>query len=138
MLILSKYVINHMITQRRVFGDLGEKMAKEYLEKHGYKIIDQNYQKRWGEIDIIAESPEKELVFIEIKTREANGAPSVYLPEDAVNFSKQQKIIKTAQTFLYENKYEDEIFWRIDVIAIEINKISRIAKIRHLKNAVEM
>lgn len=127
-----------MLTQKRIFGDLGEKIAKEYLEKHGYAIIDQNYSKRWGEIDLIVESPEKELVFVEIKTRETNNTPSVFLPEDSVNFQKQQKIIKTAQTFLYENKYIDDISWRIDVIAIEINGTTRKATIRHLKNAVEM
>lgn len=127
-----------MLTKKRVFGDLGEKIAKEYLEKQGYAIIDQNYSKRWGEIDIIAETKEKELVFIEIKTREVGNNPSIFLPEDSVNFFKQQKIIKTAQTFLYENKYSDDTAWRIDVIAIEIDKNTRKAKIRHLENAVEM
>ncbi|MBU3964990.1 YraN family protein [Patescibacteria group bacterium] len=127
-----------MITQKREFGDLGEKIAQEYLEKQGYKILDRNYSKRWGEIDLIAESPEKELVFVEIKTREFKNHPSVFLPEDSVNFSKQQKLIKTARTFLYENKYPEETGWRIDVIAVEINKISRNAEIRHIENAVEM
>lgn len=127
-----------MLTQKRIFGDLGEKIAKEYLEKHGYLIVDQNYSKRWGEIDIIAVSQENELVFIEIKTRETCEVTSAFLPEDSVNYQKQQKIIKTAQTFLYESKYSDDVSWRIDVIAIEIDKKSRKAKIRHLKNAVEM
>lgn len=127
-----------MVTQKRQFGDLGEKMAKKYLEKHKYKIIDQNYSKKWGEIDLIAKSPENELVFVEIKTRERHNNNSNFLPEDSVNFSKQQKIIKTAYTFLYENKYSDETEWRIDIMAIEINSTSRQAKIRHLKNAIEM
>lgn len=127
-----------MITQKREFGDLGEKIAKEYLERNKYKVIDSNYSKRWGEIDLIAKSPAKELVFIEIKTREAKNRPSAFLPEDSVNFSKQQKLIKTARTFLYENKYSDDTFWQIDVIAIEINKLSHKAKIRHIKNAVEL
>lgn len=127
-----------MPSKKRAFGDLGEKIAKEYLINHRYKIIDQNYRKRWGEIDIIAESQEKELVFVEIKTRKSRNSPCDILPEDSVNFFKQNKIIKTAQTFLYEYKYCDNILWRIDVIAIEINSITRKAKIRHLKNAVEM
>lgn len=148
MLLLSKYVLiknrdrvsvkRLMLTQKREFGDLGEKIAQEYLENKGYKIIDCNYSKRWGEIDLIAESPEKELVFIEIKARESKNRPSVFLPEDSVNFSKQQKLIKTARTFLYENKYPEETAWRIDVVGIEIDKISRNAKIRHIKSAVEM
>lgn len=127
-----------MLTQKREFGDWGEKISQEYLENKGYKIIDRNYSKRWGEIDLIAESPEKELVFVEIKTRELKNRPSAFLPEDSVNFSKQQKLIKTARTFLYENKYPEDIAWRIDVIAIEIDKFTRRAKIRHIENAVEM
>lgn len=127
-----------MLTQKRILGDLGEKIAKEYLEKHGYLIMDQNYSKRWGEIDIIAVSEENELVFVEIKTRETGETASVFLPEDSVNYQKQQKLIKTAKTFLYESKYTEDVSWRIDVIAIEIDKKSRKAKIRHLKNAVEM
>lgn len=127
-----------MVTQKREFGDLGEKIAQNYLEAHKYRIIDRNYSKRWGEIDLIAESPEKELVFVEIKTRETVKYPSAFLPEDSVNFPKQQKLIKTAQTFLYENKYSDDTSWQIDVIAIEIDKATRKAKIRHIKNAVEL
>ncbi len=127
-----------MVTQKRQLGDLGENLAKKYLEKNKYRIIDQNYSKKWGEIDLIAESPENELVFIEIKTRKRANNNSDFLPEDSVNFSKQQKIIKTAHTFLYENNYSDETSWRIDIIAIEINGAMRNAKIRHLKNAVEM
>jgi len=127
-----------MPTQKRVFGDLGEKIAKDYLIRHKYTIIGQNYSKKWGEIDLIAKSKEKELIFIEVKTRETNNIPSVFLPEDSVNFFKQKKIIKTAQTFLYEHKYPDDIPWRIDVIAIEINKTTRMASIRHHKNAIEM
>lgn len=135
---LSNSVIITMPSQKRVFGDLGEKIAKEYLIKHGYRIIDQNYAKKWGEIDLIAESHENELVFIEIKTRETGNKPSAFFPEDSVNYAKQKKLIKTAQTFLYELQYSENIPWRIDVIAIEIDKYSRKAKIRHLTNAVEM
>lgn len=127
-----------MITEKRQFGDLGEKLAKNFLENHGYLIVDRNYSKKWGEIDIIAISQENELVFVEIKTREITNKESVFLPEDSVNYTKLQKIIKTAKTFLYESKYADDVPWRIDVIAIEIDKKSCKAKIRHLKNAVEM
>jgi len=127
-----------MPTKRRVFGDLGEKIAQKFLEEKGYRIIDNNYSKRWGEIDLVAKSPDDFLIFIEVKTREMKYGPSSFLPEDSVNFWKQQKIIKTAKTFLYENKYPEDTFWQIDVISIEINTESRRAKIRHLKNAVEM
>lgn len=49
-------------------GKLGENTACQYLVDKGYNIIRTNYAKPWGEIDIIAKSPDKTLVFIEVKT----------------------------------------------------------------------
>ena len=46
-------------------GDLGEKIASDFLKKQGYKIIERNYECKQGEIDIIA-IDKKELVFIEV------------------------------------------------------------------------
>lgn len=44
-----------MKTQKRRFGDLGELLASRFLMKHGFSIIEKNYWKPWGEIDIVAE-----------------------------------------------------------------------------------
>ena len=127
-----------MVTQRRKFGDVGEKIAKDFLERQNYKILEANYSKRWGEIDLVAESPEKELVFVEIKTPEVKNAFKDILPEDSLGFDKQRRLIKTAQTYIYENNCPEDVQWRIDVIAVSMNNATRRAKIRHIKNAVEM
>ena len=39
---------------KREIGSVYEQKAVEYLEKHGYIIVGQNYFCRYGEIDIIA------------------------------------------------------------------------------------
>jgi putative endonuclease len=90
-------------TRKRQVGDFGEDLTIKYLEKNGYKILERNYLKRFGEIDIIALKDEL-ISFVEVKTRknQAHGYPA-----EAVNFSKQEKIIKTAQAFLIENNYTD-------------------------------
>ena len=126
-----------MTTIRRKLGDLGEKLAGEYLEKQGYEIIDRNYQKRSGEIDLIVRK-NKIIIFVEVKTRtkNENNNKEYNPPEEAVNFSKQRKIIKTAQSYLFENRYSGKTDWQIDVIAIEINQQKRRASLRHIKNAV--
>ena len=49
-------------------GKIGEEIAKDYLEKKGYKIIEQNYKTKYGETDIIANCG-KELVFVEVRTK---------------------------------------------------------------------
>ena len=77
----------------QISGKLGEDAACKYLKKQNYQILERNYRKRYGEIDIIAQKSNK-LIFAEVKTRsgERYGTPS-----EAVTFSKQQKIIKTAE-----------------------------------------
>lgn len=53
---------------KKEVGFTGETIACGYLEKKGYRIIARNYRTKFGEIDIIAKSPEKILVFFEVKT----------------------------------------------------------------------
>lgn len=124
-----------MTTSRRKLGDLGEKLAEEYLEKQGYEIVDRNYQKRSGEIDLIARK-NKIIIFVEVKTRTKNENEEYRPPEEAVNFSKQRKIIKTARSYLFENRCSGKTNWQIDIIAIELDRQTRRADLRHIKNAV--
>jgi putative endonuclease len=77
-------------------GKLGEQSACDFLRHKGYKIIIQNYRCKMGEIDIIAEKS-GEIVFVEVKTRTnvLYGSPA-----EAVNYRKQQKILRTALCYL--------------------------------------
>ena len=125
-----------MPTEKRKFGDIGEKIACCFLKKRNYSILKTNYQKRIGEIDIIAELGNS-LHFIEVKTRTVNSSKKYGLPQEAVTIHKQKRLIKTALFYLLENKYSDDTFWQIDVIAIIIDKNRGTAKINHIKNAVD-
>lgn len=124
-----------MPTEKRKFGDIGEKIACYFLKKKNYSIIETNYQKRVGEIDIIAKS-KNSLHFVEVKTRTDFVSQKYGLPQDAVTIHKQKRLIKTALFYLFENKYSDDTFWQIDVIAITIDKNREMAKINYIKNAV--
>ena len=48
-------------------GQLGEDIACKFLMKHGFSILERNYTKKWGEIDVIAEKGKK-LYFVEVKS----------------------------------------------------------------------
>lgn len=66
-------------SEKRRIGNLGEDIAEMFLVKSGYKIIDRNYLKKWGELDIIAKH-NNEIVFCEIKskvTRENSGGNNI-------------------------------------------------------------
>lgn len=93
-------------------GEKGEGLAAKFLQKQGYKIIEQNYKTRLGEIDIIA-SDDGILVFIEVKTREniAYGRPF-----EAVNRFKRRKIANVAM--LYLKKLKEIPPCRFDVVSL--------------------
>lgn len=111
---------------KRQFGNMGEEISCDYLEKLGYQIIDRNFICRQGEIDIVAKDKD-EYVFIEVKTR----SNLCYgRPREAVNDNKQKHIYKSTKYYLYRNRLND-VFVRFDVI--EIYLVEKKCKLRHLK-----
>jgi putative endonuclease len=101
---------------RKVLGDRGEAEAEKALKKDGYKIVERNYRTKYGEIDIIALDGQT-LAFIEVKTRSSNayGAPG-----EAVDFRKQERIIKSSMHYISEVCKGKESESRFDVVAIEV------------------
>jgi len=128
-------------------GNLGEKIAENYLKKKGYQVLDKNYSFRMqgnplkGEIDIVAKKDDI-ITFIEVKTLwQTRG--NFFSPEEKVNFGKQKKLVKMAESWLMEKKIPLNSKWQIDVIGIEINKPSfaratagEEIKISHFENAI--
>jgi len=111
----------------RILGKEGENIATGYLVKKGYQILQRNYQKRSGEIDIIALDFD-EICFIEVKTRKSG---TYGYPEEAIDERKLAKISETAETWLEENEKTDSL-WRIDAISVVFE--SKNPSIIHLKN----
>ncbi len=100
------------------FGKQGEDGAVEFLEKLGYEILQRNYRKKEGEIDIVALDPKQgEIVFAEVKSRRnrAFGAP-----EEAVGERKIGKMAAAAEHWLAENGKE-KAEWRLDLVILEID-----------------
>ena len=104
------------LRDRRKTGDSGEDFAVRYLEENGYSIIERNYQKAGGEIDIIAKQA-GDLVFIEVK---AWSAVSEQELEYSVNLRKKRNIIRTAEKYIYENLKDDEVSVRFDIVYIAL------------------
>lgn len=112
-------------------GKIGEDIACEYLTEKGYQILDRNYRKPWGEIDIIAKAPERTLVFVEVKSLKT-GALEGLKPEDHLTKSKLQKLRRSAGAFCAYNPemVNEKKGWRIDLVAIEFMTDSQNA-VRH-------
>ena len=115
--------------KRHIIGQNGENIVANYLLKNNYKILDKNFRCRQGEIDIIAKD-KNELVFIEVKTRTNTHYGR---PAEAVNYNKQNHMIKSIKFYLHIKKLENS-FIRIDVI--EVYQKSDKYYIRHIKKAI--
>ena len=92
-----------IILNTREIGNKYEDKSVETLVREAYKILERNYQNRFGEIDIIAEK-NKELVFIEVKNRKTSKFGYGY---EAVDRRKIMKILKLANYYIQSKKYQD-------------------------------
>jgi len=117
--------------KRKELGNAGEKLARDFLKKKGYKIREANYRCREGEIDIIARKKDC-LVFVEVRTKASAGFGS---PEESVTFAKKEKIIASALTYMSEHQDLPES-WRIDFVAVELDQNGKATRIELIENAI--
>lgn len=119
---------------RKTFGDSAERVAALHLEQNGYRILARNVRTRYGEIDLIAEDADG-IAFVEVKARRgtSHGAP-----EEAITPRKQLKLVQLADAFIAENEIFSDKAWRIDVVAIELDKSGKLTRLDVIKNAVQM
>ena len=130
-----------MTTEKQNIGKLGEDIAVKYLEKHGYKILERNYRKPWGEIDIVASEniegnqfltrQKQELVFIEVK---AQNQKFEWRPEENITRHKKHQLSRIIATYLKANKIPEDQNWRIDVLAIRLDFETKNASVEHIQN----
>ena len=114
-------------TERQKIGQIGEDLACEFLEKTGYKIVDRNYLKKWGEIDIVAKN-NKKIHFVEVKSVSRDLSKNViretidnYKAEDNMHPWKLQRLGRAIQSYLLDKNVSDDIDWQFDVITVYID-----------------
>lgn len=111
-------------------GKLGEGIASKFLHKKGYKVLEQNFQTRYGELDLICTN-NNEIIFVEVKLKigERYGTP-----EEMVGKRKLSQVQKTAESYLQKNYRLRELVPRIDVVAIVLNEDNSVNRIDHYEN----
>ena len=102
-----------MTQKRQTLGRKGEELARRFLEKKGFVILEQNYRTRSGEIDLIAQEG-KTLVFVEVKTRSSRRYGH---PFEAVTARKRAQLTKVALEYLSRNSLYDQPA-RFDVVSV--------------------
>jgi len=112
-----------MSFKRQDLGKKGEEIAINFLIKKHYQILARNFRfSSLGEIDIIACDKDKQLVFVEVKTKKSE---DFGLPEEELTFNKKKKLIKMAEIYLSHYRPQEEN-WRIDLIAIDIDPLNKV------------
>ena len=129
------YSVDMFKKSTRERGNDGEEVACNYLENLGFTVIERNYLKKWGEIDIIATKSGK-LHFIEVKS--VTGLE--YRPEENVSGLKVKRLKRVIQTYLAENirqhHRESEVVFEFHVIAIVFDRVSHVPTVRFLENII--
>lgn len=153
-------------------GKIGEDIACKYLKDKGYKIIERNFRRKWGEIDIVClkksgassiwnkisknilsvlqrtnyskhssdigyssvpQETTNKIIFVEVKTlKNVFGLK----PEDNLTYFKQKKLIRTCQLYISEKNIDQDTDWQIDAVLIEIDSVSKKARIKHIESAI--
>ncbi len=137
--------LDHMkkfTSQTQRFGRLGEHIACDYLKNKGFTVIEQNYTKKIGELDIIA-SKNSIIHFVEVKTLVKDKAESVshetiekYSPFENVTLSKLRKFSRTCEWYIQERHVSHETKWQIDVVAVTVTRETRSAKVEVMWNVI--
>lgn len=104
---------------KRRLGQEQEALAANFLTKQGYRILEQNYRCRAGEIDLIGVHGEY-LVFVEVKYRSSTKEGYA---EEAVDFRKQKRICRAAQWYLTAHELDWNTPCRFDVAAVTKEEI---------------
>ncbi len=113
-------------------GKLGEKIAADFLTKKRYRIVEENWQNRFGEIDLIA-TKKNFLIFVEVKLKMGQQFGS---PEEMITPGKIWQIKKMAEIYLRQNpsmiqKYPQQ---RLDAVCITLTADQKVKKINHYQN----
>lgn len=131
--------------QKNKIGAYGEDIAVLYLKQHGHAILERNYLKKWGEIDIVSrETLENKPIihFVEVKTvsygtrAELERAVSygTWRPEENVHAEKIKRLSRTIESWLLEKNDHSE--WQIDIVAVRIVPAEKFATVKYLANII--
>ena len=122
----------------RAKGKVGENIACKFLEKEGFKLLERNYQKKWGEIDIIA-TKDKVIHFFEVKSiaiESLDKLDETYRPEENVHGLKIRNIRRMVETYLEEKGKGIGQEFSFHVVCVFKDIKARRARVRWIQNVI--
>ncbi len=121
----------------RDIGKIGADVACKWLENHGFLIVQRNYLKKWGELDIIA-TKDKLLHFVEVKSVQSTSTSLTkdYRPEENVHELKIRRLKRVLQSYLLEKRVDKDAPFQFHVITVFLNGSTRRARVNFMENIV--
>ena len=110
-------------------GDKGEEIAENYLNRNGYRVLEKNYNCKFGEIDLIVKKKDV-ITFVEVKTRSNRNYGS---PIDAMTPYKIKHMIRSVQCYIAKYHLEGT---EVSLDVIEVEMINGQWEINHIENAI--
>ena len=146
----KKDVVEDNRTEKRKLGDIGENAVSDFFKSKGFDIVDRNYYRKWGEIDIVARRG-KNLHFIEVKSVSyeisdeniVKGNQNIsrervddYRAEDNMHPWKLKRLGRIIQTYLLDKDVSDNVDWQFDVALVKVDQVRKICKVSVLMDVV--
>ena len=120
-------------SEKQKIGEIGENIAEKFLVKHGFAVLDRNYTKKWGEIDIVAKKDNK-LYFVEVKS--VSGETFGSRPEDNMHQWKLKRLSRVIQTYLLSKKVDEDMEWQVDLLVVYLDLKSQKAKVKVVSDVI--
>ncbi len=132
------------MAEHNITGRLGEDIATKFLVKRGFKIIERNHWRKWGEIDIVACATSGIVHFVEVKSTSKDYTCNSsrcsehaqfddWQPEEMLHNNKIKRLKRVIQTYIMENNVDE---WVFDVMIVYLNKRTRMAKCKYIKDII--
>lgn len=140
-------------SEKQKVGELGEDIACRFLMKHDFEILERNYTRKWGEIDIVATKKNK-LYFIEVKSISKNlnliehkksekeidhekskNQNTSYRPEENMHPQKMRRMSRIVQTYLISKRIGNTP-WQVDLLIVYIDQEKRLARVKTIENLI--
>ncbi len=123
-------------TEKQKIGKIGEDCACKYLGKLGFEILDRNYLKKWGELDIVARKG-RIIHFVEVKSvsRVVSNSNVIhetfdsYRAEDNMHPWKIKRLGRVIQSYLLQKDIPDDVEWLFDLAVVYVDIEKRLSKV---------
>ena len=125
-------------TFKQNIGKIGEDGAVKYFLSLGHTVLDRNYWKKWGEIDIVTRDSQGNIHFIEVKTvtRVTGADQNGYSATENVHRWKRERLSRAIQTYLLEKRIGENVLWQIDIASVSLDKDQNVLSIEVLDDVI--